>query len=220
MYAMLAGRPPFTAEEPLSIIHQVVNNVPVSLREMKEQCSREVVPIWLSDVVDRILARDPDDRPQSAVELRQCLVSKSITMLRHVDNSNDRTIQRLTARRSPRFGTARQLLSLATLGLLLVGAWFGTSWLLSNQSLPSPDALPTDASAAPEACTIAFADGKTADFASLRLLMQSMLPNRNLSYSSTHLGRFNLILRHWIFTLRFAAFQRATRTHLNSQQSP
>jgi serine/threonine protein kinase len=73
MYAMLAGRPPFTAEEPLSIIHQVVNNVPVSLREMKEQCSREVVPIWLSDVVDRILARDPDDRPQSAVELRQCL---------------------------------------------------------------------------------------------------------------------------------------------------
>jgi hypothetical protein len=111
-------------------------------------------------------------------------------MLRHVDNSNDRTIQRLTARRSPRFGTARQLLSLATLGLLLVGAWFGTSWLLSNQSLPSPDALPTDASAAPEACTIAFADGKTADFASLTDAIDAAKPQSIIQLNT--LGPFQL----------------------------
>ncbi|MDP9022968.1 MAG: protein kinase [Actinomycetota bacterium] len=65
LYEMLAGRPPFTADAPIGILHQHVHRQP-------DPPSAAVgeVPRALDAVVLRALAKDPDDRYPSADALR------------------------------------------------------------------------------------------------------------------------------------------------------
>ena len=65
-YECLAGRPPFEAETPVSLLLQHVQDIPVRLADL-------VPPITvfpeLDDLVMSMLAKDPEDRPQTAEEI-------------------------------------------------------------------------------------------------------------------------------------------------------
>lgn len=63
-YAMLAGRPPFVAESTLSILHQQVHDEPMALGRL----GISTAPA-LEALVMRMLAKDPDARPQTASEV-------------------------------------------------------------------------------------------------------------------------------------------------------
>ncbi|MBW3578246.1 MAG: protein kinase [Actinobacteria bacterium] len=65
LYEMLAGRPPFTADKPIGILHQHVHRQPDP-----PSAAVPEVPRALDAVVLRALAKDPDDRYRSAHELR------------------------------------------------------------------------------------------------------------------------------------------------------
>ncbi|MFI0775681.1 protein kinase [Streptomyces sp. NPDC021212] len=76
LYELLALRPPFTGETPLSVVYQHVQDNPVPPSEI----SGGTVPPELDGLVMRSLAKDPDDRFQSAEEMRG-LVQYALQML-------------------------------------------------------------------------------------------------------------------------------------------
>ncbi|WP_328537760.1 protein kinase domain-containing protein [Streptomyces sp. NBC_00344] len=75
LYELLALRPPFTGETPLSVVYQHVQDMPLPPSQAASS-----VPPELDGLVMRSLAKDPDDRFQSAEEMR-ALVAYSLQML-------------------------------------------------------------------------------------------------------------------------------------------
>ncbi|MFD0529208.1 protein kinase [Kitasatospora arboriphila] len=65
LYELLALRPPFTGETPLSVVYQHVQDNPVPPSRTNGR-----VPAGLDDLVLRSLAKNPDDRYQTADEFR------------------------------------------------------------------------------------------------------------------------------------------------------
>ncbi|MGW6567992.1 protein kinase domain-containing protein [Streptomyces sp. NPDC054975] len=75
LYELLALRPPFTGETPLSVVYQHVQDAPVPPSEVAHPSPPE-----LDGLVMRSLAKDPDDRFQSAEEMRG-LIQYGLQML-------------------------------------------------------------------------------------------------------------------------------------------
>ncbi|MEV7014201.1 serine/threonine-protein kinase [Streptomyces sp. NPDC093991] len=68
LYEILGGRPPFIADEPLALVVQHIADDPVPLHRLRED-----VPAELCDLVSRLLAKRPEDRPTNADEVREVL---------------------------------------------------------------------------------------------------------------------------------------------------
>ncbi|MCX5091568.1 protein kinase [Streptomyces sp. NBC_00365] len=75
LYELLALRPPFTGETPLSVVYQHVQDIPVPPSEVAAGAPPE-----LDGLVMRSLAKEPDDRFQTAEEMRG-LVQYGLQML-------------------------------------------------------------------------------------------------------------------------------------------
>ncbi len=75
LYELLALRPPFTGETPLSVVYQHVQDIPTPPSEVSD-----AVPPELDGLVMRSLAKEPDDRFQTAEEMRG-LVQYGLQML-------------------------------------------------------------------------------------------------------------------------------------------
>ncbi|MEU1023288.1 protein kinase, partial [Streptomyces sp. NPDC005904] len=74
LYELLALRPPFTGETPLSVVYQHVQDTAVPPSQVSD------APPELDGLVMRSLAKDPDDRFQTAEEMRG-LVQYGLQML-------------------------------------------------------------------------------------------------------------------------------------------
>jgi serine/threonine protein kinase len=68
LFEMLSGRPPFIGEDPVSLSYQHVHTQPVRVDGVAPGVPRE-----LADLVHRLLAKDPEDRPSNADEVRRAL---------------------------------------------------------------------------------------------------------------------------------------------------
>ncbi|MGW0706611.1 protein kinase domain-containing protein [Streptomyces sp. NPDC002643] len=75
LYELLALRPPFVGETPLSVVYQHVQDIPTPPSEVTEGAPPE-----LDGLAMRSLAKEPDDRFQSAEEMRG-LVQYGLQML-------------------------------------------------------------------------------------------------------------------------------------------
>ena len=75
LYELLALRPPFTGETPLSVVYQHVQDTPVPPSQVSN-----AAPPELDGLVMRALAKEPDDRFQTAEEMRG-LVQYGLQML-------------------------------------------------------------------------------------------------------------------------------------------
>ncbi|MFI2631934.1 protein kinase [Streptomyces collinus] len=75
LYELLSLRPPFTGETPLSVVYQHVQDIPTPPSEASDACPPE-----LDGLVMRSLAKEPDDRFQTAEEMRG-LVQYALQML-------------------------------------------------------------------------------------------------------------------------------------------
>jgi len=64
LYEAVAGTPPFDGKTPLAVLRRVADETPLPLRDVDP-----TVPVWLSDVIDRLLAKDPAERFQTAAEV-------------------------------------------------------------------------------------------------------------------------------------------------------
>jgi len=72
MYAMCTGRPPFRADTTFGVLRRITDTEPRPIREVNPD-----IPVWLSALIDRLLAKDPGQRFATAGEtadlLKQCL---------------------------------------------------------------------------------------------------------------------------------------------------
>jgi serine/threonine-protein kinase len=68
LYEMLSGANPFEAENPIAICMKHIQYEPPDLIDVRPE-----VPPEISDIVKRLLAKDPDNRYQDAAGLRQAL---------------------------------------------------------------------------------------------------------------------------------------------------
>jgi WD40 repeat protein/serine/threonine protein kinase len=68
MYAMCTGRPPFCAGSTMGVLKQVCDDIPRPVREWNPE-----IPDWLERIVERLLAKRPADRFQSATEVADLL---------------------------------------------------------------------------------------------------------------------------------------------------
>ncbi|ORT57847.1 protein kinase [Streptomyces sp. CB03238] len=104
LYELLALRPPFTGETPLSVVYQHVQDTPVPPSEVSD-----VAPPELDGLAMRALAKDPDDRFQSAEEMRG-LVQYGLQMLQqqgsHTGTWNTGPVDMHEGGRTPAGGVA------------------------------------------------------------------------------------------------------------------
>jgi serine/threonine protein kinase/tetratricopeptide (TPR) repeat protein len=113
LYAMYSGQSPFRAKTPWDAIGRVCNEQPRPLREINPQ-----TPEWLVEIIKRLLAKNPDDRLQSAAEVAAILARRLAEQSHLPAPSSERPLT--AARRwKPRIVAAVALLMLA------VGLGFG-----------------------------------------------------------------------------------------------
>jgi hypothetical protein len=145
LYAMLTGEPPFRAATPLAVLRQVSDEVPRPVRSANPQ-----VPPWLESLLAHLLAKNPQERIQSAAELAT-LMQGYLAHLRQPEQVPAPQLPRLPSRegkRHARVGPAkrRALLFLGALGLVvLVAIGLGGLWLLGQQGDPIAKAPPRQA---------------------------------------------------------------------------
>jgi superfamily II DNA/RNA helicase len=69
LYELLTGVPPFTSPSPLELAQKHSSEVAPAVRLVRSD-----VPEGLSRLIERLLAKNPADRPENAVEVRQALL--------------------------------------------------------------------------------------------------------------------------------------------------
>ena len=67
-YAMLTGHPPFRAASPMAVLNRISQDTPRPILSTNPR-----VPIWLSEFIERLLSKLPEDRFNSAREVAQLL---------------------------------------------------------------------------------------------------------------------------------------------------
>ena len=114
IYAMCTGRPPFRAETTVAMVRQICDEVPRSIRQVNQD-----LPAWLEEIVERLLAKNPHDRIQTAAEAEELLagclahlqepsVNPLPSTMKWENESHDTRRQSLTRRGVPWLGMTQK----------------------------------------------------------------------------------------------------------------
>jgi serine/threonine protein kinase len=117
IYAMCTGHPPFRAETPYGILRRITDNEARPIREINPD-----VPDWLCRIVDRLLAKNPDDRFQSAEATAQVLED----CLAHVQKPDEVPLPEAVRTRVTTHSNNKLFAAAALCLLCVVVAW--TQW--------------------------------------------------------------------------------------------
>jgi WD40 repeat protein len=77
LYAMCTGRPPFKGSTPYVVLKSVTEEQPPAISSVNPE-----VPGWLVDVIDKLHAKKPEDRYQSAADVAEKL-SRALALIEH-----------------------------------------------------------------------------------------------------------------------------------------
>jgi uncharacterized protein (TIGR03067 family) len=130
LYVMLTGRPPFRAETALAVLKRVSEDTPRPIREVIPE-----VPRWICRIVEKLHAKDPADRYQTAREVAEVLADCEAQLAPHKDLKDLSLIP--AAKRKPAkqvgLGTWSTLGVVAAGALMIVLVLFGRSaWLYAS----------------------------------------------------------------------------------------
>jgi serine/threonine protein kinase len=68
MYYLATGREPFRAEKPFAVIQKIINDQPASPQEINSE-----IPVMISDIIEKLLEKNSQDRFQTASEVKLLL---------------------------------------------------------------------------------------------------------------------------------------------------
>jgi serine/threonine protein kinase/Tol biopolymer transport system component len=143
LYTLCTGKPPFEGNTPFIVLRQVTEEFARPIQELNPAISD-----WLVEAIDRLHAKDPAERFQSAAEVAE-LFSEHLARLQQstpVQTTvapSRRTIRPSARRewwRGGQFWFLAALLPLACLGALFVSEWAGMTRLLGRTAVPAPEA--------------------------------------------------------------------------------
>ncbi|MCA9052630.1 MAG: SUMF1/EgtB/PvdO family nonheme iron enzyme, partial [Planctomycetaceae bacterium] len=81
LYAMCTGRAPFRGEGVMAVLRRVVESTPRPIREVNPD-----VPQWLCDIIEKLHAKQPQDRYQTAAEVAT-LLEQALAEVQHASTS-------------------------------------------------------------------------------------------------------------------------------------
>jgi serine/threonine protein kinase len=140
LYAMCTGEPPFGAGGTHGVIRRVIEDAPRPIPELNPQ-----TPAWLCDLVGRLHAKDPADRPESAQEVAEVLGEHLAQAQKPTDAAKPVPSRKSTGAR--RSGKRRWIGAAAALVLLALGVAFAAQragWLArSHHTFQSNAAQPS-----------------------------------------------------------------------------
>lgn len=168
MHTMLAGESPFRGEHPLSVLHQVIHDPPPALNAVTG--ATQQIPTWLTALVADVMAKDRDQRPPSALELKRCLVQQTAY------SAAGATTKRIAAEgRSSIFGSPKQLLAIGGLIAGLAAVWFGIQSVADRFASSNRTSIPDSISQSPAApFVVRHSDGATTSGESLEAAFASI----------------------------------------------
>lgn len=71
LYEIATGQPPFSGNTPLAVLKQIADSQAKSVRSLNPE-----IPPWLNDLIQKLLAKRPDERPISAAVVAQTLAER------------------------------------------------------------------------------------------------------------------------------------------------
>jgi len=71
LYEMSTGQPPFSGDTPLAVLRQITDSTAKSVRTLNPDA-----PAWLNELIQKLLAKRPDERPISASVVAQQLAER------------------------------------------------------------------------------------------------------------------------------------------------
>jgi serine/threonine-protein kinase len=136
LYALCTGRPPFRASTVMGVLKRVSEDDPRPIREVNPE-----IPDWLEAIVERLHAKHPADRFQSATELAERLEQHLAYLQRPGSTPRPRTEyvnrRRQTAHRGhPLFWIAALVVLSLSCCALPIGLM--VSWFMAFDSPPAP----------------------------------------------------------------------------------
>jgi hypothetical protein len=134
LYALCTGRPPFRASTVMGVLKRVSEDDPRPIRDVNPE-----IPDWLEALVERLHAKDPRDRFQSATELAERLEQHLAYLQRPGSTPRPRTEYVNRRRRTAKRG--RSLLWVAALAVLGFGCCLlpvGMYLFLGISATPEP----------------------------------------------------------------------------------
>ena len=144
LYCLLAGEPPFNGDTEMKVLLAHQNETPRPLCQVRSDVPRE-----LSDLIDRMLAKNPADRPQTPKESAQALFpfanSETAAVVEQVPNAfaflhalttND--VQKPTTRRRTALQRLPSRFWSSGVALLLIALFF-CAWAFGVFSVRAPD---------------------------------------------------------------------------------
>jgi WD40 repeat protein len=135
MYEMCAGEPPFTGNSALAILKKIADARQRPLRELNP-----AIPEWFAGTIDRLLAKKPDDRIQSATLLAELLEFQ--WALLKTTSEDVPTVCKIAERKR----TLRNRWIAAGVGATFLGLGLFGGWLLAHRGGPAgPSAVPAAA---------------------------------------------------------------------------
>jgi len=147
MYFMATGRLPFRANSPMAVLNRICNEQPSPVREVNSEVSKT-----FADIIEKLLAKDPDDRFQTAGQLHEVL--EQYLAYLHQPNSNRPPVIQGSSKDSTnqswaKIGVAIAVSLLSLIGLLGVSqGWFKPTTLEEQNTAvkriaDSPDNKPS-----------------------------------------------------------------------------
>ncbi|MEM9587681.1 MAG: serine/threonine-protein kinase [Planctomycetota bacterium] len=134
MYHLLAGRPPFEAEDPLALAVMHLHDTPEPLDRAR---GNNDLPEWLVAIVSRMMQKNPEDRFQSPAELLDAVRSEAavssgaFTMV----GAAAATIRLQRVSGQLRQQRRRRLMKRAAIAALPLGAILMGGWLAARRPL-------------------------------------------------------------------------------------
>jgi hypothetical protein len=139
LYAMATGVPPFRGSTALAVLRHVDDQTPLSVRTLNP-----AIPAWLETLITRLMAKDPNDRIQSAAEVA-ALLERYLAHLRHPATTPVpelavlRTVARRGASDRPGLGFVLRRAIVPMVVVFLAGMGLGL-WVIRTGQ-PSGDAM-------------------------------------------------------------------------------
>jgi WD40 repeat protein len=130
LYAMCTGRSPFRASSMAAAIHRVCEDAPRPIAEVNRD-----IPDWLITIIDRLLAKRPEERFESAARVAELLGDYLV----HVQQPTQFPRPSLPTRKDPkrrRFPIAKAMCAAALAVVLLAVLWSVGNFPGARDDLP------------------------------------------------------------------------------------
>lgn len=130
LYTMAAGRPPFRAETSYGILRRITDTQPRDVQEINPK-----IPSWLCALINKLMAKSPSDRFQSAEELSEVLSLCLAHVQRPASCRLPADVVKLDARAKGALSVQRYrklAMGLAITAAIGATLYFGSAWIAGN----------------------------------------------------------------------------------------